>query len=511
MASTPYYEKYKTQTASINDISKKYGFNFTRQDANRQAAAEERQKRLGIQDQLRRNSSLRDNNMASIDAGMKNAVEGLDRNYFQKYMNQAQGQTNSGLNSGIVADQNMRLNMNRQAELGDVYRDANLGRMQERNRYTDARLGLKAEENFSRYNEKARAGQLANQYAQQGFENALAYTDSNRQNNQAMVSAYLERYGLGLQDIMSKREDKTRRYGMDLDSNQFYDNLKQAMDIAKMNDATSRHGINTDYRRFANQLSWDKTAFGEEMGYKGWLAKLQDALARDELEYYSAANGGNGSNFTQGAGDNDSSGYSDNAGGGYSLGSLSQKYESNGNPAAIGHDSTGGYSYGTYQIATKTGTMDSFLKYLKSFPSYSNALAGKKPGTNAFNNAWKTLALKDKDGFEKVQHGFIKKSHYDPALKNITASLGFDPTKKSPVIQDVVWSIAVQHGAYGARNLFKNAGITSKMSAKQIISKVYQERMANNGKKYFPSSTAKVRQSVMNRFTNELNDALKRL
>ena len=54
------------------------------------------------------------------------------------------------------------------------------------------------------------------------------------------------------------------------------------------------------------------------------------------------------------------------------LGSISAKYESNGKPGAIGRDSTGGYSYGSYQIATKTGTMGTFMNYLKKEQKYSN-------------------------------------------------------------------------------------------------------------------------------------------
>ena len=48
------------------------------------------------------------------------------------------------------------------------------------------------------------------------------------------------------------------------------------------------------------------------------------------------------------------------------LGSLSAKYESNGNPKIIGRDSTGGYSYGEYQIATKVGTFGNYMDFLQT-------------------------------------------------------------------------------------------------------------------------------------------------
>jgi hypothetical protein len=49
------------------------------------------------------------------------------------------------------------------------------------------------------------------------------------------------------------------------------------------------------------------------------------------------------------------------------LGFLSERFEaSSAGSLAIGYDSTGGTSYGKYQIASKTGTMTAFLNFLKS-------------------------------------------------------------------------------------------------------------------------------------------------
>lgn len=83
--------------------------------------------------------------------------------------------------------------------------------------------------------------------------------------------------------------------------------------------------------------------------------------------------------------------------------------------------------------------------------------------------------------------------------------------ERSPAIQDVLWSTSVQHGSGGAANIFKNAGITDNMTDAEIIVRIYRERAANDGKKYFPSSSDAVRKSVVNRFKSELADALKML
>nr|WP_243299146.1 hypothetical protein [Bacillus litorisediminis] len=156
--------------------------------------------------------------------------------------------------------------------------------------------------------------------------------------------------------------------------------------------------------------------------------------------------------------------------------------------------------------------MNSFLNYLKkSSPSTYNALKGYTPGSSGFNNAWKQLAQKDAKGFDALQHGFIKQSHYDPAANKIKSSLGIDINKYSPAVQNVLWSTAVQHGSQGALNVFRNAGIRPGMSEADIIRRVYAERGANNGAKYFSRSSPEIRQSVVNRFQREMRDALKML
>ncbi|MET3699509.1 hypothetical protein ABID53_003893 [Bacillus oleivorans] len=144
-------------------------------------------------------------------------------------------------------------------------------------------------------------------------------------------------------------------------------------------------------------------------------------------------------------------------------------------------------------------------------PSTYNALKGHTPGSSGFNSAWKQLAQTNAKQFDALQHGFIKQSHYDPAANSIKNSLGIDINKYSPAVQNVLWSTAVQHGSGGALNVFRNAGIRSGMSEAEIIQRVYAERGANNGQKYFSRSSSQVRQSVVNRFQREMQDALKML
>jgi hypothetical protein len=190
---------------------------------------------------------------------------------------------------------------------------------------------------------------------------------------------------------------------------------------------------------------------------------------------------------------------------GTSLGSLSSKYESNGNPAVIARNKgdIGGASYGTYQLSTSSGHAQSFAS------SYGGALKGKKAGTSAFDQAWKAEAKKNPAKFKEAQHKYIQNKHYQPAANKFKSITGINLDKMPKAVLDMIWSVGVQHGAGGASSIFKNAGIKAGMSAATIISKVYTERMKVN--KYFPSSSKGIKSGVLNRFKSEFSAAMKML
>lgn len=191
------------------------------------------------------------------------------------------------------------------------------------------------------------------------------------------------------------------------------------------------------------------------------------------------------------------------AGGG--LGSLSAKYESNGNPGTIARTKgdIGGASYGTYQLTTASGHATKFAN------AYGGALKGLKAGTSAFDNAWKAEAKKNPEKFKQAQHDYIKRTHYDPASNAFKSVTGIDVNKLPLGVQNMIWSIGVQHGTGGARNIFKSAGVKAGDSASTIIKKVYNERMKVNT--YFKSSPQNIKNSVYNRFKKEMQEALKQI
>lgn len=185
-------DKYRSESATIEDIAKKYGFDFSRDYAKRQAEAEAQALRNANADAQRRNASNRDLNLKAIDNNLMSMADTLDRNYFQQFMNQAQNQVNSGINAGIAADQDLRLSMARQANMGDAYRDANLGRMQENQRFTNDDLRLAEQLGLINQQALAYEEQLFNDRLMQGASLAQALDQFNLSQNGMLLNAALQ-------------------------------------------------------------------------------------------------------------------------------------------------------------------------------------------------------------------------------------------------------------------------------------------------------------------------------
>ena len=194
------------------------------------------------------------------------------------------------------------------------------------------------------------------------------------------------------------------------------------------------------------------------------------------------------------------------------LGRLSARYESNGRPDAIGFDKKGGFSYGAYQIATRTGTMDTFLAHLKThFPAMHAALlaAGGAPaahdGSEPFKKAWVGLARDA--SFGQAQHDFIRNTHYQPFVRKLKADLGLDADTRSAALRNVLWSVAVQHGA---ANTLVQTALAGRQAGglddKALIQAIYAERSKVD--LYFAGSTPQVRLAVAQRFVGEQAQAL---
>ena len=198
------------------------------------------------------------------------------------------------------------------------------------------------------------------------------------------------------------------------------------------------------------------------------------------------------------------------------LGELSAKYETGGRGPGVvstGSGDPGGVSYGSYQMASKMGTVQRFVCQ-PGFPWLTD-FQGLTAGTAPFTACWKRIAAAETAAFQSAQHAFIKKSHYDLLAAKILSDDGLDVNTRSRALQDVVWSTAVQHG--GATPIIHRAlaNVTCKPSDpdfdKQLICAIYAERgrkKPDGNLAYFSKSSPSVQAGVAKRFKNEEQDAL---
>ena len=200
------------------------------------------------------------------------------------------------------------------------------------------------------------------------------------------------------------------------------------------------------------------------------------------------------------------------------IGTLSARFESGGDGiAAIGYDRVGGTSYGKYQIASRVGSMTTFLNFLDdAAPDISERLRKAGPANTGGRKGgmpteWRKIAAEQPERFEALQEAFIHESHYKPALESIVQRTGLEMDKLSPAMSEVIWSTAVQHGPAGAARIFERAdGASGKASQpdyeRKLISNVYKIRAGQ-----FGSSSSQVQAAVRNRFREERSLALNML
>ena len=207
------------------------------------------------------------------------------------------------------------------------------------------------------------------------------------------------------------------------------------------------------------------------------------------------------------------------------LGSLSSKYETGGRgPGTVssGVGDAGGVSYGSYQMTSRPrgGTVARFVA--EAGFAWRVRFAAVNPGSPEFSAQWKALATEAPDAFFEAQHAFIKRTHFDPLVGKVAAEDGLDLTLRSPAVQDVIWSTAVQHGpntpvvqraivaAGGAQTLQP----ADRARDRHLVIAIYAERgrrSAAGNLVYFSRNSKAVQDGVARRFRGEERDALRML
>ena len=187
------------------------------------------------------------------------------------------------------------------------------------------------------------------------------------------------------------------------------------------------------------------------------------------------------------------------------LGILSEKYEGSG-PATIstGEGDSGGVSYGTYQFATNTGTVDRFVEWLIGQGGVTagyGAMLGQHPaGSLEFSNCWLWIAENEAD-FGAWQDEFVKPRYYDAAA-TVAQDNGIDPDNMPDALKCVLFSNSIQHGPQNAGELLAECYDTDPT---EWIRKIYDAKIIDPD---WSSGAPDLRPGLFARWENEKHDAI---
>lgn len=186
-----------------------------------------------------------------------------------------------------------------------------------------------------------------------------------------------------------------------------------------------------------------------------------------------------------------------------SIGALSAKYESRGGNDTIGYDTSGGTSYGKYQIASKVGAMDEFVRFLNGhgYAHLGAILSAAKPYNTgskygACPDAWRAHA----DELAQPSEEFIVNNYFTNGLGASRHASLQEFIEESPTLRDVYLSASVNHGAGGANSII-NGFYYEGISKREFITKMYA------GRKTYTSGSS-YRDALWNRYDEECQIAL---
>jgi len=205
------------------------------------------------------------------------------------------------------------------------------------------------------------------------------------------------------------------------------------------------------------------------------------------------------------------------------LGSVSSKYESNGNPGTINKYASGvdlgGASYGAYQFAsylkaentpTRTSVTQAQIKnspvmqYIRT-SQYASQFSGLTPATTAFDSVWKEIAKSDRSAFLADQHKYIERNYYQVAASKCKTSV----TNRGKAIHEAIWSMSVQLGTGGAASKINTVigNVAPDVCDDKTVSLLYDSRI-DTVQSDFKSSPG-LWNGLIKRFKSEKSDLMK--
>jgi hypothetical protein len=200
------------------------------------------------------------------------------------------------------------------------------------------------------------------------------------------------------------------------------------------------------------------------------------------------------------------------------LGALSERFESGGRgPGAVSSTpgDPGGASYGVWQLSCRAGTVAAFLA--SEGLGWRADFGEARPGSTAFDDAWRSVAERDPDRFAQAQHAFVERTHYRPAVAAVAAKTGLDLDSRHPAVRDASWSVAVQHG--GAAGILTPAVVAADALRpradaaydRRLVEAIYAQRtayVARLARRSGPAAKRLLESVLEHRYPDELAAAL---
>ena len=139
---------------------------------------------------------------------------------------------------------------------------------------------------------------------------------------------------------------------------------------------------------------------------------------------------------------------------------VAKKYESSGNCGTVstGYGDLGGISYGSYQLSSNAGSVESFVEFAKNYPKpelarYGMILDKYEVNSQNFINQWRELGNIDPYGFAELQDVYALEKYYNPACFALKDAC-YDVGSKSTAMKACVFSRAIQYGSGNVVELF---------------------------------------------------------
>lgn len=187
---------------------------------------------------------------------------------------------------------------------------------------------------------------------------------------------------------------------------------------------------------------------------------------------------------------------------------LSEKYEGGG-PATIstGDGDSGGVSYGTYQLASKTGSVANFVKWLchrgDKGSSFGAMLSRHEPGSLEFSSQWLWIAENEPE-FGEMQTEFVMPTYFGTAC-DTAREMGIDTDSMPDALKAVLFSNAIQHGPVTAGELLAESYDDDPA---MWIRNIYDTKISDPD---WSSGAPTLRPGLFARWENEKQDAVRLL